>query len=164
MFFKPKWVKMLPDYMRPDNNKIEQLEKMRTQFNILHEMISERIASSSATTRKVQKHFLEEYRRQVQNASEKELWMMVLASRVDTYKNKILTDISVGNITREEAANKFDELTAIVENYEVIIGKINSFEELCDYIISLDEKIIGETYSSFDPFDIGNTIEKILSQ
>lgn len=164
MFFKPKWVKMLPDYMRPDNNKIGQLEKLRADLNIPHDIFSMRIASSQATTRKVQKYFLEEYRRQMPNASEKELWMMVLASRVDTYKNKILTDISASSITQEEAAKKFDELTAIVEKYEVIVGKLNSFEELCDYIISLDEKIIGETYSSFDPFDIGNTIDKILSQ
>jgi hypothetical protein len=164
MFFKPKWVKMLPDYMRPDNNKIEQLERLRTQFNIPDEMFYMSIASSQATTRKVQKYFLEEYRRQVPNASEKELWMMVLASRVDTYKNKILTDISAGNITQEEAANKFDELTAIVEKYEVIIRKIHSFGELCDYIISLDEKILGETYSSFDPFDIGNAINEILGK
>ena len=164
MFFKPNWIKILPDYMRPDNNKIEQLEKVREKFNIPHETFAMRIAGSPVTTKKVQKYFLEEYRRQAPNASEKELWMMVLASRVDTYKNKILTDISVGNITQEEAANKFDELTAIVDKYEVIIEKINSFKELCDYIIFLDEKIIGETYPSFGPVEIGNTIDTILAK
>ena len=161
-FFKPKWVKNLPGYMRPDNNKIEQLEKVRLQFNIPHEIFAMRIASSRAVTKKVQKHFLKEYGCQFPNASTKELWMMVLASRVDTYKNKILSDISTGITTPEDASIKFEKLSAIVENYDQILAKINSFEELCDYIIKLDEILVGEEYSTTDPFDIGNMIDKIL--
>ena len=103
MFFTPKWVKILPDYMRPDGNKIEQLEKLRIQYNIPHDILAMRIESSRSTSKKVQKYLLEEYRRRFPNASEKELWMMVLMSRVHSYKNKILTDILTGSVPPEEA-------------------------------------------------------------
>ena len=43
-----------------------------------------------------------------------------------------------------------------------VIERINLFEELCDFIIFLDEKFIGGNYSSQDPFDIGNMIDEIL--
>lgn len=160
MFFKPAWVKILQEYMRPDNNKIEQLEKLRTQSNIPHDIFAMKIASSPVTTRKVQKYFLEEYRRQVPNASEKELWMMVLMSRMDTHKNKILTDVSMGSITPQEAEEKFNRGIAIIDKYEEVIESINSFDALCDYIVSLDEMFVGESYSSKD--SIGDTVNKIL--
>jgi len=64
--------------MRPDKEKIIQLEELRKEFNIPHNMLADRIVSSRHTTRKVQKHILEDYRTQMPDASERELWTLVL--------------------------------------------------------------------------------------
>ena len=147
MFLKLKWVKILPDYMRPQNNKIEQLEKLRKQHGIPHEVFAMRVQSSRATTRKIQRHFLEEYRRLSPDASEKELRMMVLLSRTDALKNYLLADMATGGMAQEEAKNKIDEFSKILEEFQDVIKKIDSFEEFCEYIINVDERLLGESYS-----------------
>lgn len=164
MLFKPKWVKELPNYMRPNDDQIVKLEKVRSQFNIPHEFFLMRVASSPAITRKVQRYILEESCRNAPDASEKELWIMVLMSRMDTYKNKILNDVSTGVISQSSAEKNFDKMMKIIEQYEEIVKRIKSFEELCDYIISLDEMFMEESYSSADPYGIGNMIDKILKE
>jgi len=80
VLFKPKWVKLLPPNLRPNEKRIGELEKLRSVFGIPHEALA--------------------------------------------------------------------------------IKRINSFDELCDYIIKLEEK-----EPSFpDPFDIGKVIDEILAQ
>ena len=162
-FFKPQWVRTLPDYIRPGSDVIAKLEKLRKELDIPHDMFAVRVASSPVMSRRVQKHFLEDFRRQLPNSTEKELWIMVLASRVDTHKNKILADISTGDLNSESVVkDKFDRLISVIEKYEDTVGKMRSFDELCDYIISLDEEIVGETYSGLDPLGIGSSIDKLL--
>ncbi len=73
---------------------------------------------SPKTTRKVQRQFLRNFRIQSPEASEKELFRMLLISRI----------ISLSSIDITE-----QEIDQAMEN-------INSFDELCDYIIALDEK------------------------
>jgi len=164
MFLRPRWLKLLPKYVWPNESKIKHIEKLRKEFDIPHEMLAMRIANSRATTIKVQKHFLEEYRREFPNLSEKELWICVLTSRIDTYKQKIYEDASTGVITQKKAENKLDKLISLTEKAIKITESIKSFEELCDYIISLDEKFTGDNYSTYDPFDIGEMVDKILEE
>lgn len=164
MFLKPRWLKLLPQYMWPDDDKVKKIENLRKEFDIPGELIAMRTGSSRATTIKVQKHFLEEYRIKYPNLSEKELWACVLASRIDTYKQKIYEDGSTGAINEKEAKNKLDKLISITEKAIKITESINSFEELCDYIVSLDEKFTWNNYSTHDPFDIGEMIDKILEE
>lgn len=163
-FFKPQWARTLPDYMRPSSSVIAKLERLRKELDIPHDIFAAQVASGSVMTRRIQKHFLEDLRRQLPNSTEKELWVMVLASRVDTYKNMILADISTGDLNSESAKDKFDQLTSIVQKYEDTVGKMRSFDELCDYIISLDEEIIGESYSGLDPLGIRSSIDKLLRE
>jgi len=163
-FFKPRWVRTLPYYMRPGSSIIAKLERLRKEVDIPNDMFAAQLASSPIMTRRVQNNFLENFRRQFPNSTEKELWIMVLASRVDTYKNKILADISAGVLNSESAKEKFDKLISVVEEYEGIVGKMRSFEELCDYIISLDEEIVGENYPGLDPLGIGSSIDRLLKE
>ncbi|MBA7549111.1 hypothetical protein ES705_41584 [subsurface metagenome] len=138
MLFKPKWVKIIPSNLRPNKKLISELEKLRRRYNIPHEALSTRILSSPATTRKVQKQMLRNFRNQNPGASEKELFKMVLISRI----------ISPPGIKITE-----QEIDQAMEN-------INSFDDLCDYIIMLDEK-----EPSFpDTFGIGKRIDKILAR
>ena len=138
MLFKPKWIKLLPPNLRPGEKWIGELEKLRSAFGIPHEALAMRVASSSITTRRVQRNCLETFRIHNPVASEKELFRMVLLSRAQTPP--------VIEITEEEI--------------DQAIKSINSFDELCDYIIKLEEK-----EPSFpDPFGIGKVIDEILAQ
>ena len=138
MLFKPKWVKLLPPDLRPDKRRTSELEKLRSAFGIPHEALVMRIASSPITTRRVQRNCLETFRIHNPRASQKELLRMVLASRTRTPP--------VIEMTEEEV--------------DQAMRSINSFDELCDYIIKLEEK-----EPSFpDPFGIGEAIDEILAQ
>jgi len=138
MLFKPKWVKILRLDLRPDEKRIEELERLRVEFGIPHEALAMRVMSSPATTRKVQKKCLETWRIQNPGKSERELFKMVLISRIQAPPSFEMTEPEI-----DEA-----------------LKNINSFDELCDYIIKLDE----QEPSFPDPLGIGRRIDEILVQ
>ena len=136
--FKPKWFNLLPLNLRPDKKRISELEKLRRAFDIPHDALATGIMSSPEITRKVQRQMLRNLRNLNPVAPEKELLKMVLISRVTSPPSIDMTE---------------QEMDQAMEN-------INSFNELCDYIIALDEK-----ESLFpDIFGIGKKIDKILAQ
>jgi len=138
MLFKPKWFNLLPLNLRPDKKRISELEKLRRAFNLSHEVLATGITSSPETTRKVQRQMLKKFRNINPEAPEKELLKMVLISRITSPPSIDMTE---------------QEMDQAMEN-------INSFDELCDYIIALDEK-----ESLFpDISGIGEKIDKILAQ
>jgi len=141
---KPKWVES-PRLLnlRPDKKRIRELEKLRIKFGIPHDLFSMRVLGSPATTRKVQKQCLEGFRARDPGASEKELFRMVLISRIQAPAPE---SPGYSGMTEE----KIDEA----------MRSINSFDELCDYIIALDE----QEPASPDPFGIGKRIDEILAQ
>jgi hypothetical protein len=136
--FKPKWFNLLPSNLRPDKKRISELEKLRRAFNLSHEVLAAGIMSSPETTRKVQRQMLRKFRNTNPEAPEKELLKMVLISRITSPPSIDMTE---------------QEMDQAMEN-------INSFDELCDYIIALDEK-----ESLFpDISGIGKKTDKILAQ
>jgi len=140
---KPKWVELLPSHLRPDGKRIRELEKLRTKFTIPHDLFSLRILSSSVTTRRVQKQCLEDFRIRNPEVSERELFRMVLISRIQAPAPE---SPGYSGMTEE----KIDE----------VMRSINSFDELCSYIIALDE----QEPSLPDSLDIGKRMDEILSQ
>ena len=138
MLFKPKWSKMLPPDLRPDDKRIDKLEKLRRSSDIPHEALYLRVVSSPVTTRRVQKNCLETLRIHHPGTPEKELLKMVLVSRTRTAP----------------------EIEITQEEIDHVMNNINSFDDLCDYIIGLEEK-----EPSFpDPFGIGKLIDEVLAQ
>jgi len=140
---KPKWAESLSSDLRPDKKRIREIEKLRIKFGIAHELFSMRVLGSPATTRKVQKHCLGDFRVSNPGASEKELFRMILISRIQAPP---LESPGYSGMTEE----KIDEA----------MRSISSFDELCDYIIALDE----QEPPSPDPFGIGKRIDEILAQ
>jgi hypothetical protein len=140
MLFKPKWVKLLPSNLRPDKKQVNKLENLRIKFGIPHDTLAMRILSSPATTRRVQNQCLENFRAKNPEVSEKELFRMVLVSRIQTIESD-----GFCRMTNQE----IDE----------VMKDINSFDELCDYIISIDEQ---EPVFP-DPLGIGKQIDEILA-
>lgn len=142
MLFRPKWVKLLPSHLRPDEKRVRELEKLRVEFSIPHEALEMRVMSSPATTRKVQRNCLENFRIQNPEASEKELLRMVLISRIQA----------------GPGAYGYSEMTE--QKIDQVMERIKSFDELCDYIIALDEQELATP----DPFGIGKRIDEILAE
>jgi len=138
MLFKAKWVKILPSDLRPDKKRIEELEKLRVKFTIPHEALAMRVISSPVSTRKVQRKCLQTLRIQNPGKSEKELFRMVLISRIQAPPSFEMTE---------------EEIDQAMKN-------INSFDDLCDYIVSLDE----QEPALPDPLGIGKRIDEILAQ
>jgi len=148
MLFKPKWVRMLPANLRPNDKCIKQLEKLRVQYEMphSHDLMMMRVAQSKTTTRKVQRNALGYYRRHSPNASEKELLRMVLISRLRSSQLTNVYNLPIYDTT-EEAIDK------AMEN-------INSFDDLVGYIIGLDK----QEPSVPDPIELGRRIDDILAQ
>jgi len=141
--FKPKWFNLLPSNLRPDKKRISELEKLRRTFYLPHEVLATGIMSSPETTRKVQRQMLTKFRNLNSEAPKKELLKMVLISRITSPPSIDMTE---------------QEMDQAMEN-------INSFDDLCDYIIALDELDEKEKGSSFpDISGIGEKIDKILAQ
>lgn len=140
MLFKPKWVKLVPSNLRPDKKQVNKLEKLRVKFGIPHDTLAMRILSSPATTRRVQNQCLENFRAKNPGVSEKELFRMVLVSRIQAIESD-----GFCRMTNQE----IDE----------VMKDMNSFDELCDYIISIDEQ---EPVFP-DPLGIGKQIDEILA-
>jgi len=137
--FKPKWFNLLPLNLRPDKKRMSELEKLRREFDIPHEALATRIMGSPETTRKVQRQMLRRLRNLNPGAPEKELLKMVLISRITSPPSIDMTE---------------QEMCQAMEN-------INSFDDLCDYIIALlDEKELLFP----DISGIGKKIDKILAQ
>lgn len=136
--FKPKWFNLLPSHLRPDKKRMSELEKLRRAFNLSHEVLATGIMSSPETTRKVQRQCLRNLKNQNPGAPERELLKMVLISRIMTPPSIDMTE---------------QEMDKAMEN-------INSFDDLCDYIIALDEKELLFP----DISGIGKRIDKILAQ
>jgi len=135
--FRPEWFNLLPSHLRPDKKwAIDELEKLRVERGIPHDALTMRIMSSPATTRKVQRQMLREFRNLNPEAPEKELLKMVLISRITSPPSIDMTE----------------------QEIDQAMEYINSFDDLCDYIIALDEK-----EPSFpDTFGIGKRIDEIL--
>lgn len=136
MLFKPKWVKLLPPYLRPEKKQINELEKLRTRYDIPHDALALRIMSSPVTTRKIQRQSYEHLRIQYPALSEQELLKKVLISRMMAPPSYEITE---------------KEIDQAMKN-------INSFDDLCKYIISLDE----QEPAFPDPLGIGASIDEIL--
>jgi len=138
MIFKPSWLKIIPNHLRPEKEVVKGLEQLRAQFNIPHNLFGLRVLSSPSTTVKAQRYSYEYFKKKAPGSSERELLLMVLEERLQTPP--------VTKMSRKE-------IDKAMEN-------INSFEDLCDYVMALDEM----EPATPDPLGIGKRIDEILKE
>ena len=81
MVFTPKWYTMLPDHLKPPTKKIWKLELLRQ--DLPDELFMKAIAISPWAVIRVQEETRDHLRRQYPEMTEKDLWMSVIASRID---------------------------------------------------------------------------------
>ncbi len=141
-----EWFKVIRPECRPPVTKIERLENLRKKYNISHEDFALIILAHPTTTKQLQRHLLAEARAKMANIEEKELWKMVLISRLTNY-------VAMGFESPE-----------ILKEVDDVIKNANTFDDVCSYIIKLDAKgpIIPITP---DPFGLKRKmIETILEE
>lgn len=128
---------MLPLDWILGKEQVDELEKLRSKYDIPHDALVARIACSPAITRKIQRQSYDILKTQYPESSEKFLLEMALWLRISTPPGYEISDQEVGQA---------------LEN-------INSFDDLCDYIIELDD----QEPAFPDPFGIGKRIDEILA-
>lgn len=143
--FNPEisWLKQLPSNLRPDNDRVEELENLRSHYRIPNNIFIGTITSSPEITRRVQGNVYKMAKEKMPNASEKEVLKAVFRTRVFPQNPAGL------KMTEEEICK--------------VIQNINSLNDLVEYFIKRDKE---EPRFQRDIFSIGkkiaNEIDNIL--
>ena len=136
------WLEQLPRNLRPAEDKVENLERLRTHailhiFPLPNNMFTEIILSSPWATSQVQENIYMMAKEKMPDASEKELLETVFRSRIYPQNPAGL------DITEEELYKE--------------MKNINSLNDLIQYFIQRDKE---ETRFSRDVFGAGKRIAK----
>ena len=135
------WLGQVPLNLRPDENQCENLEELRLHYHIPNNAFVDLFLSSSAITRRVQENVYSNAKKQIPNASEKELLEAVFRTRVFPQHPYGL------KMTKEE-------IRETMEN-------IDSLDELKEYFVEIDKK---ELPFPGKPFGIGIKLNSKISQ
>ena len=146
MLLEPEWISLIPENIRPDRKSIDKIERLRAQFNIPHEAMMMRVVQSRVTTRKVQRNVLDYCRNLCPDYSEKELLKLVLRSRLNISQQTNPYGLTIYSMSDDEIDN--------------VMLNINSFDDLVDYILTLDQ----QEPPAPDPIGLGKRIDEILEE
>ena len=134
-----EWYALLPEHMKPTNEKLEELEQFRQEWGFPHKMMFMAIALSPWAVRRVQEVCLEQNKRLLPNANEKELWRSVIISR---FHVKLLVPAFSDQVTLAPWMKPLpkEELLSRIERIDSIVATFKSFDDVVQYIISLDRE------------------------
>ena len=120
--FNPEisWLEQLPSNLRPDNDKVEELENLRSHYHIPNNIFIGIITSSPEITRRVQGSIYNMAKEKMPKASEKKLLEAV-------FRTRIFPQNPAGLKMTEE------EICKVIQN-------IDSLNDLAEYFIQKDKK------------------------
>ena len=145
--FNPEisWLEQLPSNLRPDNDKVEKLENLRSHYHIPNDIFIGIITSSPEIIRRVQENVYKMAKEEMPKASEKELLEAVFRTRIFPQNPAGL------KMTEEEICKE--------------IKNINTLNDLAEYFIRKDKE---EPRFQRDILGIGkkiaNKIDNILKE
>jgi len=145
--FNPEisWLEQLPSNLRPDNDKVEKLENLRSHYHIPNDIFIGIITSSPEIIRRVQENVYKMAKEEMPKASEKELLEAVFRTRIFPQNPAGL------KMTEEEICKE--------------IKNINTLNDLVEYFIRRDKE---EPRFQRDILGIGkkiaNKIDNILKE
>ena len=145
--FNPEilWLEQLPSNLRPDNDKVEKLENLRSHYHIPNDIFIGIITSSHEIIRRVQENVYKMAKEKMPKASEKELLEAVFRTRIFPQNPAGL------KMTEEEICKE--------------IKNINTLNDLAEYFIRKDKE---EPRFQRDILGIGkkiaNKIDNILKE
>lgn len=161
MFFKPQWYRNLPDSVKPiDDKKINKIEDFRIKSEAYlgkdksQEMIFIGIMVSKWAVKRIQQYTLELIRKQIPNAHQKELWKQVLLARLNVKLSTSSEKLDMFSRPLSET-----ELLSRINNIDEIVVKCESFNDVMDYIITMDE----HENRFYDPTGMQSELESILN-
>jgi len=136
MISEPEWYMKLPDHLKPKNDDaIRNIENFRKENYLTDELMFIAICTTKWAVRRIQQYTLEKFRKEFPDLSEKELWKSVIMSRLQTKLNFDFieeTDPFVKPLSKQQ-------IFSIIENLDKIISNFRSFEDVVEYIVSIDE-------------------------
>ena len=120
--FNPEisWLEQLPSNLRPDNDKVEKLENLRSHYHIPNDIFIGIITSSPEIIRRVQENVYKMAKEEMPKASEKELLEAVFRTRI---------------FPQNPAGLKMTE-----EEIRKEIKNINTLNDLVEYFIRRDKE------------------------
>ena len=120
--FNPEisWLEQLPSNLRPDNDRVGELQNLRSHYHIPNNIFIGIITSSPEITRRVQGNVYKMAKEKMPNASEKEVLEAVFRTRV---------------FPQNPAGLKMTE-----EEIRKVIQSINSLNDLIEYFIQRDKE------------------------
>jgi len=116
----PLWHSSLRPELRPTGERINTLEALRAKYEIPHDIFWKTLASYPAAVRLLQINLYKQAKEKWPNLPEKDL----------------LKSVFVGRALKPEP----NGYGMTPDEFEEVMEKINSLEELCDYIVSRDSK------------------------
>ncbi|HCC68280.1 MAG TPA: hypothetical protein DEP99_00100 [Nitrospiraceae bacterium] len=151
MFLKPKWYTMLPEHLKPANDKVKRLEAFRKRLDLPHEALFMGIGISPWAVVKTQEYTLKDFRQKFPQLSEKELWRAVLASRFQVK----LAFPAPGDLPLRELMRRMEHMDDIMKN-------IHTFDDLVSYILEMDKNILSTPFPDYS--GIQDEINQILKE
>jgi hypothetical protein len=158
LFFKPQWYELLPISVKPIlGDVIKRVEGFRKEHGFTDEIIFMGIMSSRWAVKRIQKYWLEDGKKLMPNASEKELWVSVLLSRLDVKLKGSMWETEWGPDLFAKPLSQ-EEILSRIENASNIVSDFRSFDDVVNYVIAMDE----EENRFYDPTGIQDELNDLL--
>ncbi len=110
MFFKPKWVKLLPDYIRPTSDQIIKLEEIRERIQESHDVFAMSIAGHPAMTRKYQHYHYNEFKKLNPEWTHHRFLVALITNRWATAIAQGMDLLGLGELPDDEVERRIDEI------------------------------------------------------
>jgi hypothetical protein len=147
VFLKPRWYSVLPEHIRPPEDKLEALETLRLTLKMRDDGFLAAIASGPWAIVRSQEVTLDTLRRQFPEADERRLWTAVLIARLEVKLNSP----APWDPPEEEIRRRMETIVEIVR-------PMTSWQEVLAYVLEMDRDGINP-----DPLGPHMQIEKILA-
>jgi hypothetical protein len=123
----PRWYKVLPVHIRPDERRVAKLEELRVSLHMRDEAFMIALASSPWAVVRAQEAALESLRQQIPDADERKLWSAVLLARLEIkLKSPAPWDPPP------------DELRRRMDNIQESMRGVTSWDDVLKYILDMD--------------------------
>lgn len=132
------WLEQLPSNLRPDNDKVEELENLRSHYHIPNNIFIGIITSSPEITRRVQGNVYKMAKEKMPNASEKELLEVVFRTRVFPQNPAGL------KMTEEEIRKEIQDINTLNDLVEHVIKRDKEDPRFQRDIFSIGKKIANK--------------------
>lgn len=135
MIFTPKWYRLLPNHIRPQKKQKQDIEIVRKAYNLDHELLFSLVAGSKATTRKVLRSNLNQFRIQAPDIPESELLERLFLHRKNHSPYPALYDSELlAKVTNSKTFNQLCDIISEAEN-EIFDPNIRELQDIIDGIL-----------------------------